>query len=84
MHSIAPTLLSHLKLYLTQMKMDLGAFSTSTREAHLSIQAKPELDLGQRYMLRKSQLLRSSLCRNSRFSISSILVGCCASSKKYP
>lgn len=41
--------------------MDLGAFSTSPGEAHLSIQAKPELNLGQGYMLRKSQTATAKL-----------------------
>lgn len=44
-----------------ELKIDLGSFSTSPTEAHLSVQAKPELNLGHGYMLRKSQTATGKL-----------------------
>lgn len=69
----------------SELKTDLGAFSTSPREAHLSIQAKPELNPGQGCMPRKSDSYWEALfAETAGFLFLVSFVGCCATSKKYP
>lgn len=76
MHSVAPTLLSHMKLYL---RAENGSWCNLVlaQEGPTS-----QFGLNQNEILDKTicleshrQLLRSSLCGNSRFSISSVLRG---------
>lgn len=64
--------------------MDFDAFSTSPRETHLSIHAKPELNLGQGYMDKVTDSNREALFAETAgvlFPVS--FVECCATSKKY-